>query len=112
MIGPTDGGLRWLIVAAVTVGLFAVRLSFMQLFQWADDIPDEVDRLLRLVPPAVLAALVVPDVVFIDGGLALSPANHRLLAGAVAVVVAWYTEDILRTLLVGMGVLWILTFLA
>lgn len=112
MTAAVDGTtLRWVIVVAVAVGLFAIRLSFMQLFEWADNIPTEVDRLLRLVPPAVLAALVVPDLTFLEGQLVLTPGNDRLIAGVIAVAVAWYTEDILRTLVVGMGALWALTFL-
>lgn len=106
-----DHGLRWTVVLAVAVGLFAIRLSFIQLFEWADEVPTSIERLLRLVPPAVLAGLVVPDIVVVDGGLALDPGNDRLIAGLVAVVAAWWTEDILRTLVVGMGALWALAFL-
>lgn len=103
--------LRWAIVGGVAVGVFAIRLSFIQAVELADDIPGWAENLLRLVPPAVLAALVVPDVAFAGGELALGVGNDRLLAAAVAVVVAWRTEDILRTLVAGMGALWALRFL-
>ena len=111
MTGALDGPLlRWLVVVAVAAGLFGVRLSFIQVFEWAEEIPGWVERFLRLVPAAVLAALVVPDLVFLDGALALSPGNDRIPAAAVAAVVAWRTEDILWTLVVGMSALWLLTF--
>lgn len=112
MIGPLDGFmLRWLVVITVTVGLFGIRLSFIQLFEWADEIPTWSERLLRLVPPAVLASLVVPDLVFLDGQLVLTTGNDRLIAGLIAIIAAWRTEDILKTLVAGMGTFWILKFL-
>lgn len=59
----------------------------------------------------MLAALVLPKLLLVDGSLAVSPGNHRLVAGLVAGVVAFYTEDMLWTVGVGMGVLWALTWL-
>ncbi|NHN57591.1 MULTISPECIES: AzlD domain-containing protein [Halorussus] len=100
----------WLVILAGGVGTFALRASFVALFGRLDDVPPRVERALRFVPAAVLSALLVPELVFADGGLALSPANPKLLAGAVAAAVAWRTEDILATLVAGMGALWLVTF--
>ena len=95
---------RWGVVVAIAVGLFLIRLSFIQLFELADEIPPSVERLLRLVPAAVLAARLL-----VDG--ALAPGSDRMLAGLVGLAVAWRTADILRTLVAGMAALWVLTFL-
>lgn len=100
----------WLVILAAGVGTFALRASFVALFGKFDDVPPTVERVLRFVPAAVLSALVVPQLAFADGGLALSPANPKLLAGALAVLVAWRTEDILATLVAGMGALWLASF--
>src|SRR6056297_3472890 len=100
----------WLVILAGGVGTYALRLSFVALFGRLDDVPAGVERALRFVPAAVLSALVVPQFVYADGALALSPANPELLAGALAAAVAWKTEDILATLVVGMAGLWLLTF--
>ncbi|WP_128477455.1 AzlD domain-containing protein [Halorussus pelagicus] len=104
----TDG--VWLVIIAGGIGTYALRLSFVALFGRLDDVPEGVERALRFVPAAVLSALVVPKLVYADGALALSPGNPRLLAGALAVLVAWRTEDILATLVAGMSGLWLLTF--
>ncbi len=66
---------------------------------------------LRFVPAAVLAALVVPALVYADGALALSFSNTRLVAGVLAAVVAWTTRSVLWTIGSGMAALWTLNAL-
>ncbi|WP_225333432.1 AzlD domain-containing protein [Halomicrobium urmianum] len=92
-------------IAAIAAVTFAIRFSFIALFGRLDEIPPRVRRVLRYVPPAVLAALVLPSIVAVDpasGTLAVD----RLFAGALAGVVAWRTEDVFATIAVGMGALW------
>lgn len=99
----------WLVVLAAAAGTYALRVSFIALFGRLDDVPPRVERVLSYVPPAVLAALVLPELVLSDGALAVSLGNDRLLAGAIAAGVAWRTEDMLATVAVGMGVLYALS---
>ena len=65
--------------------------------------PPAVARLLRQIPPAALAAIVLPALVRPDGALDLL--QPRLLAGFVAALVAWRTRSVGVTLVVGMGLL-------
>jgi len=69
------------------------------------EVPETVRRALRFVPPAVLTAIVFPELLLRSGQLDLSPVNFRLLAGVAAILVAWRTKNTLLTILVGMGVL-------
>jgi branched-subunit amino acid transport protein len=64
--------------------------------------------LLTYVPPAVLSALVAPEVFVRDGALLLSAHNPRLWAAAVAVLVAWRTRSVLATIGIGLATLWAL----
>lgn len=100
----SDGSV-WLAVAVIGAGTFLIRFSFVFLFEYLSEVPEGVERTLRFVPAAVLAALVVPAVVVVDGAPDVSVANEQLLAAAAAAVVAWRTESILATILVGMGAL-------
>ena len=97
------GPLVWGIILVIAVGTLALRVSFIVLFGRLDDVPAWLERLLELVPPAAIAALVFPSLVYLDGSLALSPGNDRLVAGLVATVVAWRTESLLATVAVGMA---------
>lgn len=74
-------------------------------------LPPAVERALRFVPPAALAALIVPDLVGSNGALVPTLANPRLIAGVVALVVAWRTRSVGLTLILGMGVFWLLSAL-
>ncbi len=64
---------------------------------------------LRFVPVAVLSAITALVVLFPNDQLSLSPLNNpRILAGVVAVLVAWRTRSMLATFAVGMIALWII----
>lgn len=109
MLAEVLGPVRlWLVIAGAAVGSYLLRISFITVFGRIDRVPPRVKTTLSMVPPAVLAALVLPELVLADGALALTLGNDRLLAGAVAAVVAWRTEDMLATVVVGMGVLYAL----
>jgi branched-subunit amino acid transport protein len=98
----------WGLVLVVGLATLAFRLSFIEAFASAEDVPPNVRAALRYVPPAVLAALVLPAFLLVDGSLAVGPGNDRLLAGGVAAVVAWRTGSVLGTLVVGMVALYLL----
>lgn len=108
----TSYGAPAILATIAVVGLitFAIRVSFIALFGRLDDIPAGLERALRYVPAAVLGALVVPALVTLEpaaGGREFD----KLLAGAVAAGVAWRTEDVLATMVAGMGTLWVVRFL-
>jgi branched-subunit amino acid transport protein len=62
-----------------------------------------VSRALRFVPPSVLTAILVPELLIRDNQLMV--ANPRLLAGFLAAVVAWRSKNVVLTIGVGMIVL-------
>jgi branched-subunit amino acid transport protein len=59
------------------------------------------------VPPAVLSAIVFPELLVQDGHLAVNMDNHRLIAGVIAILVAWRFKKIMPTILAGMAALWL-----
>ncbi len=99
----------WITILLIGLLTFATRLSFILTLERVR-VPRLIERALRFVPVAVLSALVLPALVLRPGtgALALAPGNARLLAGALAVVVAAATRNAILTILVGMAALWIL----
>lgn len=93
----------WTMILVLGLGTYALRASFIMYFG-TRAVPPLAERVLRLVPAAVLAALVAPAVFSVQAG----PDPLRLAAGAVAALVAWRTRSVGWTVLAGMGVLWIL----
>ncbi|MBI3734702.1 MAG: AzlD domain-containing protein [Chloroflexi bacterium] len=85
----------------------ALRLSFVLLLG-EREIPPILRSALRFVPPSTFSAIVLPELFTHGGTLNLSVENTRLLAGALAVIVAWRTRNVLLTIAAGMGGLWLL----
>jgi branched-subunit amino acid transport protein len=95
----------WLIMIALAVGTFLIRVSFIVLLSNRQVHP-LVTRALRFVPASVLFALVIPQILTRNNSLQISFANPQLIAGIVAAVVAWRTKNVLFTILSGMVILW------
>ena len=93
----------WTAIVLAGAGTFAMRASFLANAHRLAVVPPVVQRLLRQIPPAALASLVVPALVRPEGYVDL--AQGRLWAGAVAAVVAWRTRNAGLTLVVGLAVL-------
>lgn len=96
----------WLIIG-MAVGTFAWRYSFFLLYDHIR-ITDFQKRALRLVPPAVLSALLLPAILRSNGGLDFSLGNPRLLAAALSVIIAYKTKNVLATIIVGMATLFLI----
>lgn len=94
----------WLTMLLVGLGTYGTRLSFILLFGQRG-IPAVVRRALRYVPPAVLTAIIFPELLLTDGEFNLSLGNERLLAGLVAALVAWRSKNVLLTIIAGMAAL-------
>jgi branched-subunit amino acid transport protein len=94
----------WMVMIAGGLLTFGMRISFIYLFG-RFQIPETVKRGLRFVPPAVLSAIVAPALLMPDNAIDISLGNFRLMAGAVAILVAWRTRNTLLTILSGMAAL-------
>jgi len=91
----------WLVMFLGGLITFGMRFSFIYLFGKLH-IPETLRKALHYVPPAVLSAIIFPELFLRNQQLDLSLDNHRLLAGLVAVVVAYLTKNTLVTILAGM----------
>ena len=101
----------WLALIGMSVVTFALRAVLLVL---PDDValPPLLRRALRYVPAAVLTAIWAPELLLHSGGLYVSAGNHRLLAGIVAIAVAWRFRRTFVTIGAGLAALhffdWIL----
>jgi branched-subunit amino acid transport protein len=111
MASAPDTTVFWALALVLGVATFAIRLSFIEVFHHVDSIPGWLENVLRYVPAAVLAAILVPRVVLVDGSLFVGPGNDKILAIIPAAVVAWQTDNLLAPIAAGMAALWILTAL-
>jgi branched-subunit amino acid transport protein len=91
----------WATILLAGAGTFAMRASFIAAADRIGHVPPWAHRVLRQIPPAALASLILPALVRPEGELDLT--HPRFVAGIVAGVVAWRTNNVLATLAVGMG---------
>jgi branched-subunit amino acid transport protein len=97
----------WLIIIGMGVVTYGIRVSSIALLG-KREFPPVVQRALRFVPPAVLSAIIFPELFQHSGQFDLSWTNVRLLAGVLASIVAWRSKNVLATIAAGMIALWIL----
>ena len=99
----------WLVMLLGGLITFGMRFSLIYLFG-RFHVPEALRKALRYVPPAVLSAIIFPELFIRDEMLNLSLDNYRLMAGLVAILAAWFTKNILITILAGMLALFLLQF--
>ncbi len=100
----------WLLIILMGLITYALRLSFIMLLHRVS-VPPLVTQALRYAPPAVLSAIILPELFRPDVPLLLPLVNIRLIAGLIAILVAWRTRNALITIAIGMAVLWLLQWL-
>ncbi|MBI5951130.1 MAG: AzlD domain-containing protein [Chloroflexi bacterium] len=102
----------WLVMLIGGLITFGMRFSLIFLFG-KFHIPETMRKALHYVPPAVLSAIVFPELIYPSPSnqLDISLGNTRLLAGVIAILVAWYTKNTLITILAGMIALFALQVL-
>src|SRR5512135_1428418 len=93
-----------LLIAGMTAVTFLIRYPMLALVGKVE-LPKPVFEALGYVPPAVLAAIVVPALLMPDGhAIVVGLSNRGLLAGALAGLVMWRSKNLILTIVLGMAV--------
>jgi branched-subunit amino acid transport protein len=100
----------WFVMIAGGLITFGMRFSLIYLFG-KFEIPSTMRRALHYVPPAVLSAIIFPEIFLSNNALDISFSNPRLVAGLLAIATAWFSRNTLLTILVGMGALFLIQWL-
>ena len=100
----------WLVMLFGGLITFGMRFSFIYLFGKLH-VPETLRKALHYVPPAVLSAIIFPELFLHEGQLNLAINNYRLLAGLFAILVAYLTKNTLVTIIAGMLALLLLQVL-
>lgn len=100
-MGTTEAIVAVIGLTVITV----VTRGFFFLSQREIPLPEWLRQGLRYAPLAAMAAVVVPEVVMLNGQLIGSWQDARLFAVAAGAAWFWWRRGILGTILVGMAVL-------
>ena len=97
----------WLAILLIALGTFLLRFCMLALAGRLK-LPERLFEALKFLPPAILAALVLPAIYRHDA-TALAPEQPaHLLAGLLAIGIAWKTRNMLATIIGGMLAMWLL----
>jgi len=100
-----DATYVWSIILTLALVTFVTRLSFLGLLAHVH-LPNLLRRTLAYVPPAILAAIIAPQV-FPVAATGLPMLDWpRLVAALIAFAVAFRTRSTLATVSIGMLALW------
>jgi branched-subunit amino acid transport protein len=91
----------WLTVAGMAIVTYLARASFLLLPPGVET-PPWLRRALRYVPAAVLTAIWAPELALQKEVLSLTLHNERLLAGLLAIAVAWRFRATFVTIVSGL----------
>ncbi|MEM6424454.1 MAG: AzlD domain-containing protein [Cyanobacteria bacterium P01_D01_bin.128] len=93
---------EFLMVTGMAIATFAIRYVMFGASSRIH-LPERLLSALRYVPPVVLTAIVVPEVLISDGTLNLGIGNARLVGAIAAILVGTTTKNLLLTIILGMA---------
>ncbi len=105
-----DPATVWITCAGMTAVTVALRLSFLVLPP-SVVLPPLLARALRYVPAAVLTCIWAPELLLQKGVLHVALDNEKLLAGIVAIAVAWIFRRTYVTIFAGLAALHLFAWL-
>ncbi len=97
----SDVSRAWIVIVLAGLATYAIRASFLVAARRMAAVPAWASDLLRMIPAAALAALVAPALLRPEA--AFVPLGPEALAGALALGVAWWTRNVLLTIVVGLA---------
>jgi branched-subunit amino acid transport protein len=93
---------EWLLILGMTIVTVLPRYGVLALLGRVE-LPQPVFRALKFVPPAVLSAIILPELLLKDDKLYIALGNSYLVAGIFSGIVAWRTRNLLLTIVLGMA---------
>ena len=96
---------HWLTIIGMGIVTYFIRISPIVLLE-RFELNDNIKQALRFVPVAVLTAIVFPEMFQPGGQLDLSLGNDRMIAGLIAIGVAYFSKNVIWTVVLGMMALW------
>ncbi|MGY9025580.1 MAG: AzlD domain-containing protein [Candidatus Pelagibacterales bacterium] len=101
----------WFVMIIAGMITFSTRFSMFNKFI-AQKMPAWIEAPLHYVPIAVLTAIIIPEILIVDGSINFSIVeNLRIAAAGIAILVALVTRNVVATIASGLICLWVFQWL-
>ena len=99
----------YMIIIAGIITYFT-RMSMIALVN-RDLLGDRIKAVLAYVPSAVFPAIIFPGIFIDDAGVLIDIYNPKLFASVIAILVGYFSRNVIATIISGLFSYWIIIFL-
>ena len=101
--------MHWSLIIYAGIITFVTRFSMIFLLK-EDILSDKAKRILSFVPAAIFPAIIFPPIFLDNTGLLDLENNPKILAAILAIIVGYFSKNIIATIFVGLISYWFLIF--
>ena len=101
--------MHWSLIIYAGIITFVTRFS-MIFFLKKDILNDKAKKILSFVPAAIFPAIIFPPIFLDDTGTVDLESNPKILAAIFAIVVGYFSKNIIATIFAGLISYWFLIF--
>jgi len=102
--------MTWLSIIVAGILTYFTRMTMVTLVS-RDMLGDKIKAVLAYVPSAVFPAIIFPGIFINDYGLFIEMDDPKIFAAIVAVIVGYFSRNIIATILSGLISYWFLIFI-
>ena len=101
--------MHWSLIIYAGIITFVTRFS-MIFFLRKDILNDKAKKILSFVPAAIFPAIIFPPIFLDDNGTVDLENNPKILAAIFAIIVGYFSKNIIATIFAGLISYWFLIF--
>ena len=101
--------MTWLSIIIAGILTYLTRMTMIALVR-SDMLGDRIKAVLAYVPSAVFPAIIFPAIFINDYGNFIEMSDPKIFAAIVAIVVGYFSKNVIATILSGLISYWIILF--
>ena len=102
--------MSWLSVIAAGILTYLTRTTMVTLVN-KNILSSKIKQILGYVPAAVFPAIIFPGIFLNDTGFFISLGDPKIIAATLAIIIGYFTKNVIATILSGLISYWIIIFL-
>ena len=102
--------MSWISITIAGILTYLTRMTMVALVK-REMLGDKLKDVLAYVPSAVFPAIIFPAIFFNDNGSYVEFSDPKIFASIIAIVVGYFSRNVIATILSGLISYWIIIFL-